>query len=557
MASQINKYIWSIAAILLITCVFAVLLANINPYISLTSLSSPQSTMIPDSNSMPRIQDPHIQAFLSGLNINRSLWSSLPPPPPDESLSGPLIIGNPMHSPKCRNALIHRDSIDIRQLLATKLPLIYNITIDDRLHPNFLNQSIDFLLNRTIPQFWGREQLVALQHDIEWWNGARVHVSVDPFWYFELQRGNGYVQRHANYQKRAIENRRSKPQKERQATWEQFHFHKHFKPNLPTPRYDTTKPIRTDSEFNESLKSHSTMPEVVYYHIPKCGSSSIKEMLYEIGGTRIDWRQSLFDGYVSPRILNRNIKCGFTFVRHPIHRFISGYYTLNWMLHSDSKTLFKNDAAKWDNVTSKLKHWHIVDECFYNFSCLEREHVFIDQMVDEGWKWINNYKDVYSQRVMEHVCSITSHFMAAYDDWKIDYVGRVEQFEEHCGLLSRNISKCSTGYLEKYWEVKEDKEDEHLKGIVSLKEGSNKTDVEIQHRMDKAGQKQKHTLNRTLVDAYYALAIDQTLYEKLAEYYFQDFVCFDYDASFQSFVEFVRFNDPSFDPTRLRPSKIH
>eukprot|EP01083_Nonionella_stella_P315323 1138702_1 len=101
-----------------------------------------------------------------------------------EETASNLIIGNPLKLPECRNAILHKENIDIIDLLTTRLPIIYKMNATD---PSIQNM-IQFLLgahrNRRIPQFWGREQLNALKHNVEWFSGARIHVSYDPFWHF-------------------------------------------------------------------------------------------------------------------------------------------------------------------------------------------------------------------------------------------------------------------------------------------------------------------------------------------------------------------------------------
>lgn len=267
-------------------------------------------------------------------------------------------------------------------------------------------------------------------------------------------------------------------------------------------------------------------------------------MLGQIGGTRIGWRQSWFDGYTAPSSLGRDIECGFTFVRHPIHRFISAYYTLNFMLDYDLEKSTVKHPHKLREMKESLKHWDMIDHCHDDFSCFERLYVFVNQMVDESWKWINNYHNFLSSRVMEHVGSISGHFMAGFDGWNIDYVGKVEQFGEHWKLLSREITECSTGYLEKYWEDEDGRTSTKRKLKGDLGDGT-------AHKMKGAGQKGHYSLNRTLVDAYYALAMDRTIYDKLVEYYYQDFICFDYDMSFESFMEYIYEHDPEFDPQQF------
>ena len=46
--------------------------------------------------------------------------------------------------------------------------------------------------------------------------------------------------------------------------------------------------------------------------------------------------------------------------------------------------------------------------------------------------------------------------------------------------------------------------------------------------------------NRALSPAYYIVAENETLYNILADYYWQDFVCFDYKPNFQQFQRVLR-----------------
>ena len=65
--------------------------------------------------------------------------------------------------------------------------------------------------------------------------------------------------------------------------------------------------------------------------------------------------------------------------------------------------------------------------------------------------------------------------------------------------------------------------------------------------MKHSGQTDKYTLNRTLVDGYYAFALNKELYDKLVDYYYQDFVCFGYNMTYDYFMEYILENDPTFD----------
>merc|ERR1712228_1158364 len=63
---------------------------------------------------------------------------------------------------------------------------------------------------------------------------------------------------------------------------------------------------------------------IYYYHIEKSGSSSI--------GSGILNQFNFSNSYFSENLIS-STKCGFTFVRHPIFRFLSAYYTVNRLIY--------------------------------------------------------------------------------------------------------------------------------------------------------------------------------------------------------------------------------
>ena len=480
----------------------------------------------------------------------QSLWY-----PDDKFKFGPLdslIIGNPLKAPHCRNALLNKENIDIIDELITHLPKIYNTKPSDPI----IAKMIKFLTNRTIPQFWGREQLNALKHDKEWWSGARAMISFDPYWYFHvtLDHGKGYYRQQLAQQLKKVEAVGDGPGKERSPfPMETINFRQEQSGIVHIAEYNRSEPIRFEG-LNNSYKSHMAMQQIAYYHIPKCGSTSMKKMLEVIGATRIQWRQSLFNGYAKQYMIHKKIKCGFTFVRHPIHRFISAYYTFNQMLHYDLNSNNRDDKARnktRDILKENTKFWEIADYCnvtYSNYSCLHRMHVFVDELVNDSWQWINGYHNVLSTRIMEHVGSISGQFMSLYDEWQIDYVGRVEYYEQHWKELSQNISECSNGALGLYWSTPRRRR-RRMKEKRKRRLKSN-----LIYMMNKSGQNNKKTLGRPLVDAYYALALDKDLYDKIVDYYYQDFVCFGYNMTHQDFMEYILEMDPEFDPTEF---KVH
>merc|ERR1719283_754085 len=76
-----------------------------------------------------------------------------------------------------------------------------------------------------------------------------------------------------------------------------------------------------------------TLPEDVhYYHVEKSGSSSMGGTLNKFG--------KFNRSYLSENVVAHS-DCGFTFVREPISRFISGYYTVNKLIFMHNKYALK------------------------------------------------------------------------------------------------------------------------------------------------------------------------------------------------------------------------
>ena len=437
-------------------------------------------------------------------NKNVSIIKSKTDNKPLHSLLFPhykLIRGNPMSLIQCWNAIIDKENIDILSELKEHLPKIYP--------GQNISQIIDFLLHRQLPQFWGREQLNSIKNDVVWWSGARIQASFDPFWFKRVK-----SEKLIRTQRKAINQSSKRLEKERRPFVEELtHFNSlnegHF--NKFVVAYDDNAII--DSE---SYDIHKNLSQIVYFHIPKCGTSSIRSMLNAIGGTRVVWTQSLLIGYPKPSMLEKEVKCAFTFIRNPIHRFISAYYTIDALIKSD----IRRNRKKMNYFYGEhLKFFRVSDHLI-----LHKLTVFFDELVNDSWLWMNRYLNQLSIRVMEHIGSQTGHCLSAYEPfWNISYFGRIEYFAQHWKELSTNVQECSSGYLE------------------------NVNVDSFEHRMKKYGQSMHHTLNRILPDAYYLIAARPALFDQIVNYYYQDFVCFGYNMTYAHFMQYIKQRDPQFD----------
>ena len=117
--------------------------------------------------------------------------------------------------------------------------------------------------------------------------------------------------------------------------------------------YRPHTPIRTTNDYNDIIKTNASLlakqkkkSVPVYYHMPKCASSSTASMLAD----HFDFKQQWVDG-PDTNHAPVHTQCGFTFVRNPIERFISGYYTINNMLYRELKD--ENGRKTFSNHTNE------------------------------------------------------------------------------------------------------------------------------------------------------------------------------------------------------------
>eukprot|EP01084_Bolivina_argentea_P153348 267393_1 len=187
--------------------------------------------------------------------------------------------------------------------------------------------------------------------------------------------------------------------KSHQCYWQHHHF--------------MSFPNQTD--INDPYIHTKTSIYPKYYHIPKSGSSSIHIMLANYFNFVPYWQSHNQRGF--KHISNWGMmksQCAFTFVRHPIKRLISGYYTINKAIFIDCNFTFINcNVSKWNN----FKFIKIIGEP-------QRFDMFVEEMINNPWKFANNtpFRHVSSQ--MFYLSNW--HF---FDDLK--FIGKIEQFNNN------------------------------------------------------------------------------------------------------------------------------
>ena len=251
-----------------------------------------------------------------------------------------------------------------------------------------------------------------------------------------------------------------------------------------------------------------------YFNIEKSASSTTTTYLKRQEGD-YEFEQNIVD---SGQSVASN--CTFTFVRDPLQRFISAYYTVNRLMwdvehHPDRVADHKHIA--------ELKH-------VFKFLTIEGEPERFRAFVDD----LSIFESVFifGSRHLEHMMS-QSAILSVADisgigrniEWftrpelnKNDdrfFIGKVEQYEEHWTKLT-DICDDIVLYEKEI----------QLMPSYGARESLNKTYLEVMSLGDwKKGE---------VLPAY--KAVDDITFAKIFAFYYQDYICFGYEPKLPHFV---------------------
>eukprot|EP01084_Bolivina_argentea_P015967 29908_1 len=246
--------------------------------------------------------------------------------------------------------------------------------------------------------------------------------------------------------------------------------------------------------MNDKKNYIAKLPQDVhYYHIEKSGSSSMGGTLNKFGGFNRT--------YLSENVIS-HVDCGFTFVREPISRFISGYYTVNKLIFHHNKY-----AKKRYPIPDIFPFWNITGEPY-------RVLEFIKNLVQFRYEFL-------VRSPLEHIMSQASVLSVAQLD--IHFVGRLKKFKAH---LDRVIDHCAGRFLPK--------PDEILRRMAGF--GTLNLDAEPDYAQMMSLDDYE---DGDLLPAYKAIADSYEAYQSLVEFFRQDFICFGYDHDYNAFREKV------------------
>eukprot|EP01084_Bolivina_argentea_P051227 94221_1 len=246
--------------------------------------------------------------------------------------------------------------------------------------------------------------------------------------------------------------------------------------------------------MNDKNYISNSNPNVYYYHIPKTASSSI-------GGSILGKHMNFTMSFLNENMI-ANVKCGFTFVREPIERFVSAYYTVNRLIYghnlSPKKAKYKHDKLfKWWNVSGEP----------------DRINSFVEDLLDNRYDFIETTP-------LEHIS--TQSGLLGIPQLDIHFIGKSNKLREHWKLLREY---CDDKYILSM-------PDKKIQRMASY--GTRHIDKEEFKSYAKMMDLDTYK-DGDVLPGYIAIADDYQLYHKLVQYYKQDFVCFGFEPNYIAF----------------------
>eukprot|EP01084_Bolivina_argentea_P161548 281218_1 len=364
-----------------------------------------------------------------------------------------IIYGNPLHTQQCKTALLHEHKHNINLLNKKGFPT---------------------------PWFWSRESLDATIHEFTLHRRSKITHLLEPNPPFIAPWSN------------TISNQYSTDHKNMSR-----HITKWYLENSKGNITNIGNQYKDDYISQHLHKKQSINNNVFYYHIEKSGSSSIAAILRTFGFSQT---------FVSENWIS-STKCGFTFVRDPIKRFISGYYTVNRLIYQRNIpgkfiiTYPHPYKYKWYNITSEP----------------ERFTQFVDDLMEFEFEFVN-------ETPLEHLMSQTSILSVTQGD--IHFIGRLKQLKLHWNELRKF---CNNSNIKQF----PDEDYNWMKNFGVDK--FNKTEYfEYVKMMDLLSWE-----SDDILPPYIAIANSYDLYYKIVNYYKQDYICFGFEHNFAAFRRYV------------------
>lgn len=200
--------------------------------------------------------------------------------------------------------------------------------------------------------------------------------------------------------------------------------------------------------------------------------------------------------------------CFFTFVRDPLHRLISAYFTVHTMLSIMSK------EKKYSQMNIPYKFWNVRSEP-------ERFRTFLRELIKNPNEFTYNHP-------FQHVISMSGQISNWFGS-NLTFIGRQEQLAQHWLLLGKESDCQAISFVNSGGHGKQE-----LPHVMSMKDHTKMIDPELRRILgiakesDSAGNRTE----RIVLPQWKVLKEDQSLFNSIVEHYWQDYVCFGYNTSY-------------------------
>ena len=256
-----------------------------------------------------------------------------------------------------------------------------------------------------------------------------------------------------------------------------------------------------------------------YINIDKSASSTTTARLHQENG-EFPFEQNVAN---SNDILLSN--CTFTFVRDPLQRFVSAYYTVSklmWDIENNPDIKYEKDRAQIAHIRTLFKYLSVNGEP-------DRFRAFVDDLS------VFESVFVFGNRHLQHLMSQTAKLSVA-DISRIGgdiewfthpergrndnrmFIGRVEQYKEHWKKLTQ---VCDDIVM-----FENDFKSMAMYGTRSTLNETYLKMMGLENRKD-----------GDILPAYYA--IDNMTFAKIVNYYYQDYICFGYQPKLPDFLRTI------------------
>ena len=214
--------------------------------------------------------------------------------------------------------------------------------------------------------------------------------------------------------------------------------------------------------------------------------------------------------------------CFFTFVRDPLHRLISAYFTI----HLSMTDAFKKRPHVYQTVAQNVRFWKVKTEP-------ERFQTFVQELQEQTNRFM-------SLDIIYHAMSMSGQVSNWFGSG-LTFIGRQERFSDHWDLLTNQDEVCRRALAGSSDPVaaadkKEQQQQDHKQQPLSHEMNNVNFQQSLLTNLSEilgfnSEGRRKGSKNYDLPQ-WKAILDDQELFNSIVEHYWQDYVCFGYNTSY-------------------------